>query len=493
MAMAAFKSTTKRVPIGASPNSSTDDSSSSNRNSSSHRRFRSFSQFSRRLLTPDSSDSFDEAPVLRGRFVNTVRASGFPEISLDDLVIEFFDSSDRGCLASRQSEPRPASETSVLQRRGRPISRQNSKVSVEGRVPKSTVCNSSARGRIVSDANSRRRRSVSVVRYQISDSESDLDHPQKSESSANLKNAGSGNKRMSLCLNPAASNTRPALRRLARFEGMFLHFSKSASVFIDDEGRDAYYNRNGVQRIIQAIYEKKAEHPTGNDVDSGLYEAMKKELRYAVDDIIMEIEQTVVKTNTSGLPSEDHVLANNSDVIQAVSSTRRNYATKMEQSEKRKQDLLAELVLEEQHGREISKIVRDLLPNANNNVVEKPLCARKRSNDKSRMSKRLTEEAEKYIEDFISNVEDSDISVDGERSDTSSSLGGITKREMIYSPTICRSLPVEMDGVVLQWLQWETSNDAFPITPETRNTAQEIIKAQDQSNHPVHSRGRWRS
>lgn len=93
------------------------------------------------------------------------------------------------------------------------------------------------------------------------------------------------------------------------------------------------------------------------------------------------------------------------------------------------------------------------------------------------MSRRLTEEAERYIEDFISNVEDTDISsIDGERSDTSSSLGGIMKVDAYQSPAITNSHPVEMDGIVLPWLQWETSNDAsqpsnqkkeLPVTPKT--------------------------
>lgn len=88
-----------------------------------------------------------------------------------------------------------------------------------------------------------------------------------------------------------------------------------------------------------------------------------------------------------------------------------------------------------------------------------------RSNDRNRMSKRLTEEAEKYIEDFISNVEDTDISsLDGERSDTSSTLGGMMKPEILKSPTMSKSVPVEMDGVVLPWLKWETSNDASPLS-----------------------------
>lgn len=47
------------------------------------------------------------------------------------------------------------------------------------------------------------------------------------------------------------------------------------------------------------------------------------------------------------------------------------------QSEKRKQELLAEILLEEQRGRELSKIVQELLPDPKVSVVEKPSCARK--------------------------------------------------------------------------------------------------------------------
>lgn len=47
------------------------------------------------------------------------------------------------------------------------------------------------------------------------------------------------------------------------------------------------------------------------------------------------------------------------------------------QSEKRKQELLAEILLEEQRGRELSKIVQELLPDPKVSVVEKPSRARK--------------------------------------------------------------------------------------------------------------------
>lgn len=153
MATAAFKSTTKRIPVRASSGEDSHASSSSLH----HRRSRSLSRPARPLSSRDS-DSDISAP--RGKFVNTVRGSGFPEISLDDLAIEFFDSANRGRVNSRSSE----SETSSL-RRGRSVSRRSSGVGEDRR---SSI---GGGGKTSSDASSRRRRSVSVVRCQISDSE----------------------------------------------------------------------------------------------------------------------------------------------------------------------------------------------------------------------------------------------------------------------------------------------------------------------------------
>lgn len=100
------------------------------------------------------------------------------------------------------------------------------------------------------------------------------------------------------------------------------------------------------------------------------------------------------------------------------------------------------------------------------------------------MSERLIEDAERYFEDFICNVEDTDISsFDGERSDGSSTLGGTVKArdyatreaETCKTPAGSTSRPGEMDGVILPWLQWETSHDGSlsgknkaetPVTPK---------------------------
>lgn len=329
---------------------------------------------------------------------------------------------------------------------------------------------------------------MSVVRYQISDSESDPDHPQNSRSRSNLKNTDVKNKVMH---RPVASDQRPVLRKSLSQKELRLYdgYSSHSSVLTDDEGASAHTNKSGFEKLRSVYAHKKVAAPT--NTDNGLHKTKQKELRH------METGQHVVKPRTSTLSSGDRLLSNSSDAIQAASSIRRNYETELEQSEKRKQDLLAEIVFEEQRGRELSKIVNELIPAKEDNPIQKLSRARKRSNDRSRMSMCLTEEAEKYIEDFISNVEDTDISsLDGERSDASSSIGGLIKPDSFNSPSVPRSLPVLTDGVTLPWLQWETSNDASPMTGlnkarMTITPKNEINKLEDQSNYSISSRGSW--
>lgn len=171
MATSAFKSTTKRASIGGSDNPSR----------RSLRRSRSHSRFSHPIAPEPEADYNKNVP--RGKFVNTTRgsASPFPEISLDDLALEFFSSSSRndnesdggvvdqkerqGRSVSRRGEiGRWASDTVSSSRKGRSVSRTRGDIA-------SISSASGAKKVISSDAGSRRRRSLSVARYQISDSE----------------------------------------------------------------------------------------------------------------------------------------------------------------------------------------------------------------------------------------------------------------------------------------------------------------------------------
>ena len=116
---------------------------------------------------------------------------------------------------------------------------------------------------------------------------------------------------------------------------MLWTFQSRSSALTDDEARYDCSSKNMVEKTIRAVYAQKkvgwfieklclsysmnnflvlflllgafqADHPSGDDGNSGLYEAMRKELRYAVDEIRMELEQ--VCCNSVNLLSNDWVV-----------------------------------------------------------------------------------------------------------------------------------------------------------------------------------------
>ncbi|KAL2515348.1 hypothetical protein Fot_29319 [Forsythia ovata] len=526
MATSAFKSTSKRTTIGGS---SSEDSSSTRR---SHRRSRSLSQFSRPELVsePVREEFIRNAP--KGKFVNTVRGSAeYPEISLDDLALEFFSSrneseSNGGAGESGRREGRSASrrggggseigrwasDTASSRRRGRSVSR------IGGVDSKSyAVSNGSGGGGknvAPAEASSRRRRSLSAARYHISDSESEVDNSRNPSNNVIVKGPPiRGSSQMPSSRKATAlSHQQPGIS-VNQKDQLLLHdgYSSHSSALTDDESKIVCIGKNGFEKTIHAVYaEKKAELHTEDAVNIGLYEAMRKELRYAVEEIRTELNQAMGR-NQAALSSGNCLQVGKAEVLQAA--IRKNYTTKLDQSEKRKQDLLTEILLEEQRGRELSKIVRDLLPDSKtSSVAQKPSRARKKSSDKNRASKQLSEEAEKYFEDFILNVEDTDISsFDGERSDGSSTLGANRKgrdssiraeAESYQSPAGSISCPVEMEGVLLPWLKWETSPNGSPsgknkaqtpVTPKALkwDSEKDEISVNDPSNHSTSSHGSW--
>ncbi|KAK1310271.1 hypothetical protein QJS10_CPA08g01918 [Acorus calamus] len=322
----------------------------------------------------------------------------------------------------------------------------------------------------VSDGDSRRRRSASVARHRRGDLEA-RDVEMKSASESNAR------RRRSLSV--------------ARYRGS--DSESYSSALTEDEGWSSHANKYGIEKTIRAVYaQNKIDHPIGDEEETGFYEAMRTEVRHAVEEMRTELEQVMGK-GQSNAPTNGFKLRS-PDISQDITEMRKNYTTKLEQSEKRKQDLLAELAVEEQRARELSQVVKDLLPEPKSTApVSRPSRNRRRSDDKTRMSKCLTEEAEKYFEDFISNVEDTDVSsFDGEKSDASSTLGGSIKSRI--RPLYCAidemeenlargtSLPVDLDGVILPWLQWETSNDCSPLLCKSNTVGNNLLSAAQESS-----------
>ncbi|KAL0342342.1 UNVERIFIED_CONTAM: hypothetical protein Scaly_1896800 [Sesamum calycinum] len=369
-----------------------------------------------------------------------------------------------------------------------------------------------------------------VVVGEYASARSEVDHSRNSTNHANLKAPRSGNCQMPLAPKATASSNRTLGRTWSHKDLSVLHdgYSSHSSALTDDESKGSRLRNNGFEKIIRAVHaQKKAEHPS-EDVASGeLYEVMRKELRYAVEEIRTELNQAMARNQTALVSCLE---SDKSESFQDFPRTNKNYSTELGLLEKRKEDHRAQMLREEQRGRGVSKMVKEHLDSRTSAAAEKPSRARKRSSDKHRMSKRLTEEAEKYFEDFISNVEDTDISsFDGERSDGSSTLGGTMKPrdstvrmvEAYNSPTGSTSCPAEMDGIILPWLQWETDTDGSlsantktrtPITPKSLQwdlekeylfygcvkilpnmvfSSQDAFSFHDPSNHSTSSCASW--
>ncbi|XP_066371087.1 uncharacterized protein [Miscanthus floridulus] len=471
------------------------------------RRSRSLSRF------PPPSPSPEDAATPSSRFVTKVRGGGGfpPEVSLDDLADEFFRAraesegdddeeetaapargrsrlpapAERGGGGRRSSTARYARETESSRQRERSVSRPPAE-------RRGVAANAVNAGGPAAAARRQRYASVdrraSVDRQRWCDSDNDMEISHRYVSRGIHTKSSSGNSLQSSFHKPSKANQ--TLKRSTSQKDFFhsRDSSSSHSSITDDESRSSHSFHSRNQKEVCAVYGLDKEHPIGDGAGNVLYDVMRKEVRQVVDEIRNQLEKAVTKSE----PSEK-VISSDAQPTQVITELRRSYTSKLEESEKRKQELLAQLAAEEQHGHELTKIVRELLPTPKKtaNLQRQPR-HRRRSNDRSRMSKRLIEEAEQYFEDFLSNVEDTDFSsFDGERSDSSSTRKDMLLHAMTETP-VARpkvALPAEADGVVLPWLQWETTNDLQ--TSPCKTKAQGENTRCSTSNQTTSSRGSW--
>ncbi|KAK1279299.1 hypothetical protein QJS04_geneDACA015100 [Acorus gramineus] len=92
----------------------------------------------------------------------------------------------------------------------------------------------------------------------------------------------------------------------------------------------------------------------------------------------------------------------NPDAVELIFDIRREYATKFEESQERARKLRADLAVEEQREQELSKILKQILPDSKNSASRKSRVKRKMSNERRRISRCLTEEAMNYFDECVS-------------------------------------------------------------------------------------------
>ncbi|GMI90422.1 hypothetical protein HRI_002711500 [Hibiscus trionum] len=123
---------------------------------------------------------------------------------------------------------------------------------------------------------------------------------------------------------------------------------------------------------------------------SDIYRTVKSEVRRAISDIQNELQGAIRRSNPT------------TDVVELVSDIQHEYATKLEQSQERARQLRADLAVEEHRGMELSRILKEVLPDAKAPSTKKSRPRRKSSIERRKISKCLTDDALAYFDECVS-------------------------------------------------------------------------------------------
>ncbi|RAL39047.1 hypothetical protein DM860_011533 [Cuscuta australis] len=124
----------------------------------------------------------------------------------------------------------------------------------------------------------------------------------------------------------------------------------------------------------------------------------------ADDKIIQTSEQVMRRDNVNNIStySAADIPPNlNPEAVDLVLSIRKEYCRKLEESQERTRQLKADLAVEEHHGQELNRILKEIVPDSRKFISpQRTRIARRRSNERKKMSQRLTEEAMAYFDHF---------------------------------------------------------------------------------------------
>ncbi|KAF6167292.1 hypothetical protein GIB67_043153 [Kingdonia uniflora] len=150
----------------------------------------------------------------------------------------------------------------------------------------------------------------------------------------------------------------------------------------------------------------KNNHPAGDTGSADICETVRSEVRRAISEIQNDIQNAIQRnnptviatTNVDDIPPE----LVNPDAVELVSEIRRQYSSKLNQSEERAKKLREDLAVEEHRGQELGRILKEILPEPKSSQAKTFRPRRKNSVERWKMSKRLTEEAMNYFDECVS-------------------------------------------------------------------------------------------
>ncbi|XP_022968381.1 uncharacterized protein LOC111467644 isoform X2 [Cucurbita maxima] len=409
MAMAAFKSSSRRGSSTSATPSSSSGVSTSVKDSK------------------QNDNSLKKATMRRSRSV-----SAFPRSSTVDVSADFSNSRDNPLFWSNGSPPmeearsvnlelddssarvRPGSSKRVScggveSTRGRSVSRNSDSGSV-GLGNRKTGCRSLSRV-----GAERRDRSASVSRYTVS-SQSVVNSESEAERESCYSTKSNGRKTPDSVLRGRreAGSVRSSSDALQQSKGLQTRSSQlspfdlsdncdvSVSCSFEDRLSTASSLSEAEEKTIRAVCEQmksmKGDCLQGQSSASDIYDIIQYEVRRAVQDI----HNDLLNASQSGA---DAVGSSNIDIppelvnpgaVEMVMDLRSEYSKKLELSQDRARKLRADLAVEEQRGLELSRILREVIP------APKTSMRRKASIERRRMSKRLTDDALAYFDECVS-------------------------------------------------------------------------------------------
>lgn len=497
MAVAAFKSTSKRTQIGSTRNNASSILKSSSDPSSqkgAHRRARSLSDFSQHVPEISSSaDSFQNIQIdIGSRRDNPLFQSTSPVREHSPCHSDNVNTVRGSSALEKASRLLQQSKEDLKCRRGRSLSRSRGS---DANGSQAEADQAKQRGRSVFQHQSRYsqnvsnqkvqadsgRRGRSLSRCKYYDSESDMDPTCNRQGQGRLRNLGTVDSQRYSPNNPHTdwSIDQQGLKRFSSqqdFSRFFDSYSSCVSSLSDNECSAMPPNECVEEKTIRSVYEQmkclRSDHPTGDTDSTGLYETIRSEVWRAVSEIRSDLEQAIARkcpssATSTRLSNSSHSKDTDADVVSAI---KEEYAAKLDQAEKRARNLWAELAVEEQRCQELSRILKELHPDPQSSQTRKKSGTRKNSAERKQISKCLTEEAQTYFEEFvsISTLEDSEMS-SLEEVEKGSSVEDVKMEEDGYyreSTSSISSTNLADDGIVIPWLKYETNS--HPMAPLNR-------------------------
>ncbi|KAK7822222.1 hypothetical protein CFP56_036938 [Quercus suber] len=184
-------------------------------------------------------------------------------------------------------------------------------------------------------------------------------------------------------------------------DGSATTLSCSKSANREDKASTASSLSGAEDKTIKAVCGKmksvQGDNAEADSTTSSIYEAVRSEVRRAISEIQNDLEIAIRRSKTTAIATTN--IADippdlvNPDAVELVLDIRREYAIKLEQSLERARKLQADLAVEEHRGHELSRILKEILPDPKtpNTSIER-----------RKMSKRLEEEAMNYFDECVS-------------------------------------------------------------------------------------------